>query len=107
MPRIILGDAEFSVCRLCAWAPGLLPPKIPGSNSLRGERRWNASPGAVLGWREATMSHARPIMTQEEWNRRHQREEHRQRRNEIISRVALFFSFVAISVAFYFMTMVR
>jgi len=46
-------------------------------------------------------------MTQAEWDRRHHREEQRQRRNEIISRVALFSSFVAISVAFYFMTMVR
>jgi hypothetical protein len=44
-------------------------------------------------------------MTQEEWNRRHQREEHRQRRNEIVSRVALFFSLVAIIIALYFMTM--
>jgi hypothetical protein len=52
------------------------------------------------------MSHARPIMTQVEWDRKHHREEQRQRRNEIVSRVALFFSLVAISIAFYFMTMV-
>jgi hypothetical protein len=52
------------------------------------------------------MSYARPIVTQEEWDRKHQRQEQRQRRNEIVSRVALFFSLVAISIAFYFMTMV-
>jgi hypothetical protein len=45
-------------------------------------------------------------MTQVEWDRKHQREEQRQRRNEIVSRVALFFSVGAISIAFYFMTMV-
>jgi hypothetical protein len=45
-------------------------------------------------------------MTQTEWDRRHHRQEQQQRRNEIISRVALFFSLVAISVALYFMTMV-
>jgi hypothetical protein len=44
-------------------------------------------------------------MTQGEWDRKHQREEQRQRRNEIISRVALFFSLAAIIIALYFMTM--
>jgi hypothetical protein len=44
--------------------------------------------------------------TQAEWDRRHHREEQRQRRNEIISRVALSFSLVAIVIALYFMTMV-
>jgi type IV secretory pathway component VirB8 len=52
------------------------------------------------------MSHARLITTQEEWDRKHHREERRQRRNEITSRVALFFSLVATIIAFYFMTMV-
>jgi type IV secretory pathway component VirB8 len=45
-------------------------------------------------------------MTQAEWDRRHHREEQRQRRNEIISRVALFFSLGATIIALYFMTMV-
>jgi type IV secretory pathway component VirB8 len=45
------------------------------------------------------------MTTQEEWDRKHHKEEQRQRRNEIISRVALFFSLVAIIIALYFMTM--
>lgn len=52
------------------------------------------------------MSHARQITTQVEWNRKHQREEQRQRQNQIFSRVALLFSLVAISIALYFVTMV-
>jgi len=66
----------------------------------------NASPGAVLGWQEVTMSHARPITTQKEWDRRHQREVQRQKRNEIINRVTLVFSLLAIVTAFYFVAMV-
>ena len=52
------------------------------------------------------MTYARPIMTQVEWDRKHQREERRQKRNEIISRGALLFSLVAIIIALYFMTIV-
>jgi hypothetical protein len=52
------------------------------------------------------MSHARQMMTQAEWDRRHLREVQRQKRNEIISRVTLVFSLLAIIIAFYFMTMV-
>jgi hypothetical protein len=65
-----------------------------------------SSPGAVLGWQEVTMSHARPITTQKEWDSRHQREQQRQRRSEIISRMTLVFSVLAIITAFYFVTMV-
>jgi hypothetical protein len=42
------------------------------------------------------MSHARPITTQVEWDRKHHLEEQRQRRNEIFSRVALLVSLAAI-----------
>jgi pilus assembly protein TadC len=52
------------------------------------------------------MSHARPITTQKEWDSRHQREQQRQRRSEIISRMTLVFSVLAIITAFYFVTMV-
>jgi hypothetical protein len=47
---------------------------------------------------------AHPITTQVEWDRKHHREEQRQKRNEIFSRVALLFSLVAISIALYFAT---
>jgi hypothetical protein len=53
------------------------------------------------------MSHARPITTQKEWDSRHQREQQRQKRIEIINRVMLVFSLLAIIIAFYFVTMVR
>jgi hypothetical protein len=66
-----------------------------------------SSPGAVLGWQEVTMSHARPITTQTEWDRRHLREVQRQKRNEIIDWVTLVFSLLAIIIAFYFVAMVR
>jgi hypothetical protein len=42
------------------------------------------------------MSHARPITIQKEWESRHQREVQRQKRNEIINRVTLVFSLLAI-----------
>jgi len=50
------------------------------------------------------MSHARSIMTQGEWDRRHQREQQRQMRREIISRMTLIFSVLAIVTAFYFVS---
>jgi hypothetical protein len=51
------------------------------------------------------MSHARPI-TQQEWNRKHLRQEHRQRQNETISQVGVLFSVAAMLVVLYFVTMV-
>ena len=52
------------------------------------------------------MSHARPMMTQGEWDRRHHRQELRQRRNEIVDQVGLMITVVAMLAVLYFVTLV-
>ena len=86
------------VLRLLSGPPLYLAP--------RGEAVERSPPsGPFLGWQEASMSHARPI-TQQEWNRKHLRQEHRQRQNETISQVGVLFSVAAMLVVLYFVTMV-
>ena len=76
----------------------------PATTWLRGERQCVCtslrSPFALS--REVTMSHARPITTQGEWDKRHQREQQRQMQREIISRMTLIVSALALVTAFYF-----
>jgi len=52
------------------------------------------------------MTHARPITTQGEWDKRHHRQEQQQKRSENISKAALIFSVLAMLGVVYFMTMV-
>jgi hypothetical protein len=78
----------------------------PVVTGLEVRRQHFASAPSRFAPKRAKKENQNMYMTQAEWDRRHHREEQQERRNEIISRVALFFSLVAIIIALYFMTMV-